>query len=424
MRILYLSGKFLKKHLIANILIVVGIVLSLLLITLLLNRYHYFFQAYHDYIDTPADNALFFMGRESVLVEEDNHMESIIVSSHDELIKELENHNIVEGISVYGYFSENNGENAVFVYDNITANYLPLKENINGHWLFNHGKDVDFPVVVYNGGNIEVGDKLSLNLELHNQFSTSQRSSDEIEERKIEAEVIGLINAPPSGIMNSNIKSNDSLSFEDLLQESAFFLEQTVFFMEYHDELFSDYRFSTDNYFVYLKEGAPADEVERLKEKLSEYGYVLEGHEMLDTSKNTAQNFLLMDFSLFFSVAGITLVSLISLTFLNVKKLVRLISIYYINGGSLRRALGAYLVYLFGVIVLSFLIYSGILWLLNYQIHATTSILTDYEMILYQFKWDIQIQAISLISIILIVGSFLPFAIISKKSKLSILKES
>lgn len=426
MRTLYLSGKFLKKHLIANILIVLGIVLSLLLITLLLNRYHYFFQAYHDYIDTPADNALFFMGRESALVEEDNHMDSIIVSSHDELLKELENHNIVEGISVYGYFSENNGENAVFVYDNITADYLPLKENINGHWLFNHEKDVDFPVVVYNGGNIEVGDKLSLNLELHNQFSTSQRSSDEIEERKIEAEVIGLINASPSGIriMNSNIKSNDSLNFEDLLQESAFFLDQTVFFMEYNDEVFSDYRFSTDNFFIYLKEDAPTDEVKQLKEKLSEYGYVLEGREMLKNSKDTAHGFLLMDFSLFFSVAGITLVSLISLTFLNVKKLVRLISIYYINGGSLRRALGAYLVYLFGLIVLSFLIYSGILWLLNYQIHATTSILTDYEMILYQFKWNIQIQALVLISIILILGSFLPFAIISKKSKLSILKES
>lgn len=424
MRMLYISGKFLRKHLFANILIVLGIVLSLLLITMLLNRYHYFFQAYNDYTNTPAANALFLMGRESVSIEEDNNMDEMIISSHDELLTELGKHDIVQGTSVYGYFGENDGENAVFVYDNITADYLPLKENVTGHWLFNHDKNVGFPVVVYNGGNVEAGDKLSLNLELFNQFSTSEQSRDDIEERKIEVEVIGLIDSLPSGIMYSTVKSNDSLAFEDLLQESVFFLDQTVYFMEYNEELFSDYRFSTDNFFVYLKEGAPTDEVEQLKEKLSEYGYVLEGREMLETSRETAHHFLLIDFPLFFSVAGITLVSLLSVTFLNVKKLMRSISIYYINGCSLKKALSAYLAYLFGVIILSFMIYSGTLWLLNYQMLSTTIILTDYEMILYQFKWSVLIQAFMLISIILTFGSFLPFAIISKKNKLSILREN
>lgn len=420
MRTIYISIKFLKKHLIANILIVVGIVLSLLLITMLLNRYSFVFQTYQDYIDTPVQNALFFMGREAV--EEDDDFAPMIASYHDELLKELESHSIVEGISVYGYFSENDGENAVFAYDDITANYLPLKEDVNGRWLFNHDKDVAFPVVVYNGENIEVGDKLLLTLELNNQFSTPLRGLV-IEKREIEGEVIGLINSTPSKIMHSTIKSNGSLDFDSLLQNSVSFLDQTVYFIEYNDESFSDYRFSTDNFFIYLKEDALTDEVEQLKEKLTDYGYVLEGLEMLEMSKDAANHIFLNDSPLFFSVAGITLVSLLSLTFLNVKKLMRSISIYYINGCSLRRALRAYLVYIFGVILLSFLIYWGTLGLLNY-INSTKMFLTDSDIILFQFKWSMQIQAFMLISIILIFGSFLPFSIISKKNKLSILREN
>lgn len=425
MGIIYLIVKFFRKHLIANLLIVIGIVLSILLMTLLFNRYHYFFQVYHDYSNTPAENALFFMGREAVLVEEENHLDEIIVSSHDDLRQALESHPFVEGISVYGHFSvsENHAKSPVFVYDPITANYLPIKEQVSGDWLFNHHKDIAFPVVVYNGKDIEIGDKLSLKLELYHQFSTPERSRDDIEERWIEAEVIGLINSLSSKIMNSNIKSNDHLNFEALLQESVFFANETVFFMEYNDEIFSDYRFSTDNFLVYLREDIPMDEVTSLKEELNESGYVLTGHEMLENSRNTAQEFLLMDFSLFFSVAAITIVSLLSLTFLNVKKWAPLISIYYIHGCSLRRSLGAYFIYLFGIVILSFLIGAGILWFLNHELHLTTVILTDYDMILYHFNWDVQIQALVLISIILIFGSFLPFAILSQKNKLSIVRE-
>lgn len=423
MKVIYLSFKFLKKHLMANILIVVGIVLSLLLITMLLNRYNYFFQAYHDYIDTPVENALLFMGREAVATEKDD-FDGVIVNYHDELLDQLESNDIVDGFSVYGYFSENDGGNAVFVYDDITANYLPIKEDVNGHWLFNHDQDVAFPVVVYNGENVEIGDKRSLTLSLNNQFSTEVRRSDEIEEKEIETEVIGLIDSPLPRIMHSTVKSNGSLSLEDLLQESVFYLDRTVYFMEYHDELFSDYRFSTDNFFIYLTEGALTDEVERLKEKLSDYGYVLAGHEMLEVSRNTAQRFLLSDFSLFFSVAGITLVSLLSLTFLNVKKLMRSISIYYINGCSLSRAWSAYFIYIFSVVFFSFLIYWVALWLLNYQMYTSAFILTDQDTILFKFSWSVQIQTLFLISVVLILGSFLPFSIISRKNKLSIVREN
>lgn len=123
MKTLYIAKKFFSKHLIANLLIIIEIALALLLITLLVNRYDYYFKTYHDYKDSPIEHALFFMGREETIIDGED-FDALIKDYHQDLIEDLKDHADIEGISVYGYFSEDNGENAVFVYDDITAGYL------------------------------------------------------------------------------------------------------------------------------------------------------------------------------------------------------------------------------------------------------------------------------------------------------------
>lgn len=423
MKSIYLSIKFFKKHFFANLLIVLEIVFALFVATLLMNRTYYLFRNVSFFSDTAIEKSVYFMGHAGEWTDNNTYL---IEGYHDKLREDLAPYSeVIDGFSTVAEFTTTE-EHTVFVYDAITADYL--KENFNGE-PFPEEENGVLPAFVYNDMTVGVGDEVTLEIYVQNQFVTNIEDSFEPDLVPVELTISSIVKEiSPTLIHSGTMKTNTLFDMQNLTLEGAnVYTDRTVYFIPYTDELFGDYQFQSDTFFIYFSEDILPEQVDDIRAILNTYGTHFLGSDILEETRARAESQFAYDLYMFVSIAVIAIVSLLSITFLNVKKMMRYISVYYINGCSFRKAMQIYFTYLLGLLLLSvvlFLSYMGYMQIsIASSMERSEFLVSAIYSATYAFNLINQLIAFAIVFFILFAGSFLPFRFISRKSLIQIIKE-
>lgn len=147
-----------------------------------------------------------------------------------------------------------------------------------------------------------------------------------------------------------------------------------------------------DSMLVYFKDTTPESDVQQFQSQINKYGYSVRGSEILQATKKEADYQFRKDFFVFYSLSGLVLVSLITVSFLNAKRLTRKIAIYYLNGCSNRRAVFIYLSYFTWLNILSFGIYWTAISLQHLQMSLSSELIDNVRS--YTYVADPQTAAV------------------------------
>lgn len=410
MKTSYLAFKFFKQHWLANILIIAEIIFTLFMATILINRTNYIFQTYRAFENTPISNSIYFMGRVGASTQS-----GVIIEPYmDDLQTELSSLKGIRGISSIGLFNTPSGE-FVISYDDLTASFI--KQDTKGSWLIAYN---DNGIVVYGSKN-SIGTKLNLDIELYNQFLFDNEFKTEVKSGSFE--VIGTSDHLSDTLLYTTIKTNKTVNLDRFLLNNNFYKDSTVYFIPADNEIFSNYKQPTDSLFLYLDKSISQQDIDAINTVLDKYGTHMNGKDILNLTYEESINRLVYDLYLFLSIALIAIISLISIAFLNIKKFTKYISIYYINGCSFKKAMCIYLCYLFFLMISAVLLFYLALIYVNYDNNKNYQLLSTIYIRTYEIKLKTQSIAILSVMLMMLIESFIPFYIISRKTRVNLLKD-
>lgn len=431
LKILRLIVSIWKKNIGSNIIVMIMICMSCYIGSLAFKEIHAVYSEYLFVKNSRISRSLIYMGREVKKINTGDPQRPMYMGVDTELMKNMvkyaEDSGIVDGASQFlSFYIKPSGKETshAIVYDEITASYIKNTAKIKGSWLFEKEasqKDC-YPAVVYNS-NYNIGDIIEADLIMGAQTGPIKGGPIPNKTVHIKVEVVGKVTAfdpfiPYFGVTKgSNPSNEDALG---LLGSNGYDSCTDVFFFPYIEE-YGDYAYSNDTAFFYFNDDATDEEINAFYENAKEFGYCGLGSDFEEHNKRTADLIFRNDFFLYLSIAGLMLTSIVCISFLNLKKLKKDFSIYYLNGCSFFKSSIIYFIYfilMYGISLIASLTITQIKILIDLiDGHGFNS---EY---LYADP-----DAISLICVIglliSVISAAIPFIIIKRKTPIQNIKES
>ncbi len=432
-KILKQVGSVWRKNIGSNIIVMIMICMTCYLGSGLFNQFSALYKDYAYFKDTQINRSLVFLGRETSRVFTGNEEIPFYLTADEKHMNEMlslaEDSGIVKGISRMLKFNTEVPTVQTVVYDEITASFLKNPESLEGSWLFEEEKDEEgyYPVVVC-GENREIGDKMNVYINL---IAQCQPTNKQIPSKTIEvkAKVVGKVSEIDPFLFYLGVHKSNAPYDEDVeaLFEAPMALSlETVIFFPYCDELFGDYIYSNDTAVFYFSDDASDSDIEDLYKEAQKIGYCGLGNEIMDKTKENSDYLLRKNFFMYFSVLGLMLTAVVCVSFLNLKKLRKQFSIFYLNGCSFLRSTAIYFIYFLFLYFFSFaaallinelqdLIYKKI-WhtLPSIYEHKSANLYLDVRVVLFTCILGILIS---------MVAAVIPFMIMKHKTPMQNIKE-
>lgn len=343
--------KLLSMHKLANICIIVEVCLTLFALTLMFNRYNDAFEYYSAFKGMAIDNSIYYMGSIPVWNDKAGDNESPIqyaTSYSDEIEKFLSEQpeyigksSIIPTTIDISKWTQRNGFSSLYVYDEITA------KNFDRFWSTGKLYESNFlsgkiPCVIYENTNksglLHVGQNLSAEVAIINS------SGDQCVNKMIDFQVVAIVNRESLPAFSPTAGGTTEMRLDSLFAQS----EDYVVFAPNIESVFGEVESPT--YMIYLNENITQNRLETIVKELDKYGYSTTISDMLKTTKGVATDKLNSDFSGFAALIGISVLSLISVAFLNAKKLFYRFNIYNLLGCSYHRSFQIYIGYLLSLV--------------------------------------------------------------------------
>lgn len=425
MKTIRLAVKFFSKQKAANLLVIIIVVLMLYVTTIAYNQYNQIFGSYMYFKDTPISQSIYFMGRENANTENGQLIDNRYL---DEMLPLLESQGNIAGVSSICAFSATDTSQdsgfGLYMYDEITANTLYNGFSLQGEWPWDLPLLSPYPVVVYNGSESQykVGDVIELDIFAASHF-VSIYSPVENKHVILSCKVVGITDKVYPFAISANTKSNFADTAEGMFSggnsENA-----TCVFLPYIDSIFHDYRFASDTMLIYFKDSSTEDDIRQFQSQINKYGYNVRGSEILQATKKEADYQFRKNFFVFYTLSGLVLVSLMTVSFLNAKRLTRNIAIYYINGCSNYKAIRIYLTYFTGLYLLGFGLYYAAISLQHLRMSGSSNFMDNVQSYLYAAdpKMAAALGLAGLAASILF--GMIPFWLIRRKSRIQLVKEN
>lgn len=444
------------KNIGSNIAVTVMIFLTCCMTALVFNRIYRFYYEYNFFKDTPLNSSLFFMGREGNMEEEDEegHIYSAIDTGlRDELISYGEEKGVIGGIARLMDFYDKNSMCSVWIYDEITASYLGKGVVGSGKWLFEDEMTGEgyYPVVIHKGlhyvvdedgepdpetgvlpteyvmmgsDEFNIGDVLDLDISM-SISSHPLEGKVPSKDVKVKAEIVGTAeeNTPfrfmPCGQWGTIVQTVRETFADEMINDNA------IIFFPYDEELFKGYEFPYNTVLIYFNEDASKESIEDFYTYARGLGYCNLGSDILNETKAAADDHFKQSFFLIYMFMGLTLISIICISFLNVKKVRKIFSIYYLNGCSFIKSLGIYFTYFISMYGLSFLLFlaaMGIQQTLILNTHNPRYNIDDAQ--LYTIDPQVALAAVLVGVVVSIISTAVPFLIMKRRTVIQNLKET
>lgn len=439
------------KNIGSNITVTVMAFLTMYVISLSFNRIYGFYYEYNFFKDTPLNNSLFFMGREGTEVrdeENDLFYTAIDTGLRDKLIEYGEKKGIVKGISrMMNYYDEAN-KCDIYIYDEITASYLGSGIGGQGSWLYEEGKTDDgcYPIVMHKGIHLQqdenaeidpetgeypydffmmdsdeynMGDVIDMDIRMY----LCAMSPDKIipaKNVKVKGKIVGTAEEiKPFRFMVYGTIGNELDTVGNTFQDEITY-DKAIIYFPYDEKLFEGYEFQWNSVLVYFNDDVSEEEIQDFYSYAKGLGYSQLGRDIVDMSKKAADEEFRSYFFVLYLFMGLTLIAIVCVSFLNVKKIRKVFSIYYLNGCSFIKSVGIYLTYfvsMYGLAIVLFLAVTNI----QSAIIGSANI-DDAQM----FVADPRVTLAALLAGIAIslISTAVPFLIMKKKTAVQNLKET
>lgn len=380
-----------KKNITSNIMVMIIVCLACLMTSGVYNSVSRIYTDYFYFKDTPLKRSLLYMGRDRY--EGDEYAWTTVNSEDQEkmtaLAEAAEKEGLIEGVSQmmrFGCDSANHMGGSVYVYDEITASYLKKGVRGKGEWIFdNPPQDGVYPIVVKNGtrdtkndddgkpvkddnGNTiyfpqyEIGEIVDLEINMYKQV---QQSENFVFPRTmtVKCRVVGLVDdiepflfflGNQYGTMVNDVRN----TFDDYMDD-----EYTRIFFPYSKELFGDFDFCSGTTLYYFSDSAFEESIKAFYDEARKIGMCTLGREIIEKTKSDADYAFNRYFYVCYTLIGLSLISIVCVSFLNIKKLAKQIAIYRINGCSFLKSVAMYFTYFIAMYIISFLMFIGASWL-------------------------------------------------------------
>ena len=426
MKNLKIVFKLLSIHKVANICIIVEVCLTLFSLLFMFNRYNDAFAYYSTFKEMGIDNSIYFMGSPPVWNDNAAENESPIqygqsyateinefLSQQPEYIGKSTIINTSIDLSRWTHKSETSN---LYIYDEFTA------QNFDRLWslgkLYGNLPSGKLPCVIYENGNHS--ESFSVGQNLSAEVAIWDSTGDHYINKMIDFQVVAIVNRESLPPFYPTAVANMGMRLDNLFAAS----EDIVVFAPYIESVFGTVESPT--YMIYLDENITQSRLGRIVDELNKYGYCTTISDMLQTTKGLAADTLKSDLSGFVAMAGISVLSLISVAFLNAKKLFERFNIYNLSGCSYHRSFQIYVTYLLALVLSSVTICFIIIGTYNHyynQLTGAVNVRLDMLHDLYGVDNGAGLLAISLCLGIVLVSTCINLFLMKKmKSIISIYK--
>lgn len=383
--VLHFAKNLWKKNIASNIMVMIIVSLACLMTSGVYNSVSQIYSDYFYFKDTPVNRSLLYMGG-------DRYEEGFMVDSeYQEKMTALaaEKEELIEGVSQmmsFGYDSANRMHGSVYVYDEITASYLKKGIRGKGEWIFDSPvQDGVYPIVVKNGSNntkldengallkdddgntiyfpeYGIGDIVDLEI---NMYKSVHQSGNFVLPRTVtvKCKVVGLVyDIEPFPFFLGNIYGT---LVNDVRNQFRHYMddEHTCIFFPYSEELFGDFDFCYGTSLYYFSDSASEESIMAFYAEARQIGLCTLGSDIIEETKSTADYAFNRYFFVCYTLIGLSLISIVCVSFLNIKKLTKQIAIYRINGCSFLMSAAMYFTYFIAMYIVSFLMFLGAAWL-------------------------------------------------------------
>lgn len=439
------------KNIGSNITVTVMTFLTLYMISLSFNQIYGFYYEYNFFKDTPLNNSLFFMGREGTDVrdeENDLFYTAINTGLRDKLIEYGEEKGIVKGISRMMNYHDDANNCDIYIYDEITASYLGSGISGKGSWLYEEEKIEDgcYPIVMHKGkhlqpdenaeidpetgeypyiyvmmdsGEYNMGDVIDMDIKMRLEAMSPDKIIP-IKNVKVKGKIVGTAEEiKPFRFMVYGTWGNMLNTVGNTFQDDTT-ADEAIIFFPYDEKLFEGYEFQWNTVLIYFNDDASEEEIQDFYSYAKGLGYSQLGRDIVDMSKKEADKAFRSYFFLLYLFMGLTLIAIVCVSFLNVKKIRKVFSIYYLNGCSFIKSVGIYLTYfvsMYGLAVVLFLAVTNI----------QSAIIKNEDFGYVQ--WYVADPRVTLAALLVgivisLVSTAVPFLIMKKKTAVQNLKET
>lgn len=425
LRVLTLAKKIWTKNIGSNIITMIIICLACYLSSVLFNQ---FYREYRDYLyfkDTPLSKSMLFMGQEAMQdPDPDAFLKKVNTKYMEKMIRYSENSGIIKGVSHMMSFHTDNLEGKIIVYDEITSSYLKDSLKLKGDWLFEKDEKELVPIAVYNG-DYNIGDVMDIDIYAYTTYQPVDRAIP-AKIISVKCIVTGIVEGFYSYCFSLGaIKGNSADTIGNIFG-SYVTTDRPTFFFPYSEELFHDYAFANDNALFYFTDSATENEIEEFYDGAKDIGYCVLGSDIIAVTKNAADTQFDRHFFLFYLTLGLTIIAIICVSFLNVKKISRDFVIYYLNGCSFLKSVAIYYAYFVSMYLVSFIIFLAISYVQSTVIASLSTITEEAYSVSQMFSADISIALSACVAgfAISVISTVIPFIVMKNKRPVQILKEA
>lgn len=410
MKKVFLAIRIMKKQRVLNVILCLEFALALVMFSVLINRVEYNSKAINVIEKANIDNSINFVGRFSQPIVNEGELEILEDLSYlddlNQYIKELPEIEGVSDIQEHSFINESSNTDYEFTtYDEITAEKFraPLKA---GKWFTDVDREDNIiPVVVLdttnNADTYKIGEFFGANERIWDS-----EGNGIIAQEEFQFVVVGIVDRNnslvfyPTGSRNY-IETFDAL-FLEIQENTQTFLCETVNGLGTKTQIRS-------NFMIYLKESTSKLRIESIAKEMERYGYLNVIADMKQETNNILSYRMKMDFPIFFSLLAISMIGLISLSFLNAKKQRKNFAIYSLCGGKKNDSFIIYFLYFMFIMGTSFLLY---ILLMRF------SYMSDERGLFYLYLISNKTASYSVMvcSIICLISTWLPFNLMKKSS--------
>lgn len=403
--------RLIKKQRLLNIILMVEIALTLVLLSMINNRYKYNYQLVNLIDSAQILNSLNYVGKLPQLIETEKDIVIYKQNRREELEEYLINISEFQGISDIRDESlidvPNNKYYYFTTYDSTTASKFKLKMK-EGAWFTDVScKDGIIPIVVVdtseNANVYKIGDLIQGSLfDYDESYEIKVRDN-----QKYYFQVVGIVSPQMTYIFAPHGQRNYTATYEKLISkletDTQFFLCEN--FAESNSEVPS-------NFTIFLDENASDERISKIKSGIDQIGYCDRIADMRKETISVLETKIRLDFPLFFSMLCISIIGIISISILNLKKQRKDFAIYSLCGCSAKKSLLIYLEYLIFIMGSSFVLYIGIMKLANHS-NIIQDRALDY---LFIISLENIMNSLYIYAIMLLLSSIIPMLINRKKT--------
>ena len=311
----------------------------------------------------------------------------------------------------------------VYVYDEITAKYLRNGIFTQGDWLYEDSIQDDYcPIVIKNSihSNYKIGDIIEVGVILHHSYPPLD-TPYETQRIKVDCRVSGILSSLKPFHLAMNIKTSTADSIEVMFRSNPPSDSLTIY-MPYLSA-FDEHRNQSDSFFIYFESETTEQEMKEFQRSIVKYGRSMMGKDIIGETKELADFTLGSNFFIFYTFLGLALMGAFCTSFLNIRKTMKSISLYYLNGCSKVKAKWIYFTYYFLLFLLSFGVYMIFIYEWWRKAHFS-GIGPEHVFAKNLETHPFMLFVLGIITFaIFAIASIVPFAIYNRKSKIQLVKE-